>query len=500
MKYKVLDLFAGAGGLSLGFEKTDLFSVSVAIENNPCAKETYRTNFPDTTILNDIREFSDFSQFINNYGSFDVIIGGPPCQGFSNANRQHNQIINLNNLLVKKYIEFVLGILPKVFVLENVKMLNSNTHFFLLSNDDFLFQNVSNQRLHKERIKIGGGLVLSEVLQFHSGNCIQFPDTPILEIKKLLSLRCKKKEKGKDINSQIKQLIDGNKTLLQLLEPSKEEISSMYIMTKEFEEKVRSFSILSELSNQNIFVETIYENENELTIICYSLIVKKYIEARLKDTYQLKDDIYNTAEFGVPQKRERFVMIGVRKDLCKSLVAIKPINTIPKYNTVHDAIYDLEQVIPSTKIDKKGIKRVVKNTGSLKTLCDSTYIWNHFITDSSPVALQRFSLIKQGQNFHALDKKYISSYANPEKTQNSIYKRLEYSEPSPTVTNVRKCMWIHPTQNRAISIREAARLQSFPDSFIFCGSKDRQYQQVGNAVPPLFAKAIAKAVIKILKS
>ena len=53
-------------------------------------------------------------------------------------------------------------------------------------------------------------------------------------------------------------------------------------------------------------------------------------------------------------------------------------------------------------------------------------------------------------------------------------------------------MWVHPTKNRAISIREAARLQTFPDSFVFYGTKDEQYQQVGNAVPPIMAKAIAK--------
>lgn len=60
-------------------------------------------------------------------------------------------------------------------------------------------------------------------------------------------------------------------------------------------------------------------------------------------------------------------------------------------------------------------------------------------------------------------------------------------------------MWIHPVFDRGISVREAARLQSFPDSFIFEGDKDKQYQQVGNAVPPLFAKAIAEAIYQILK-
>ena len=59
-------------------------------------------------------------------------------------------------------------------------------------------------------------------------------------------------------------------------------------------------------------------------------------------------------------------------------------------------------------------------------------------------------------------------------------------------------MWIHPTLDRAISVREAARLQTFPDSFVFCGSKDKQYQQVGNAVPPIMAKSIAEKLARVL--
>lgn len=59
-------------------------------------------------------------------------------------------------------------------------------------------------------------------------------------------------------------------------------------------------------------------------------------------------------------------------------------------------------------------------------------------------------------------------------------------------------MWIHPVLDRAISIREAARLQTFPDSFVFEGTKDSQYQQIGNAVPPYLARAIAKSVISVL--
>ncbi len=76
--------------------------------------------------------------------------------------------------------------------------------------------------------------------------------------------------------------------------------------------------------------------------------------------------------------------------------------------------------------------------------------------------------------------------------------RLKYDEASGTVVNVRKSMWIHPVLDRAISIREAARLQTFPDSFVFEGTKDSQYQQVGNAVPPFLAKAIAESLFSLL--
>lgn len=112
--------------------------------------------------------------------------------------------------------------------------------------------------------------------------------------------------------------------------------------------------------------------------------------------------------------------------------------------------------------------------------------------------MSRFRALKEGQNFHDLDSKLKTTYSNAERTQNTIYMRLKYNEPCGTVVNVRKSMWIHPELDRAISIREAARLQTFPDSFVFEGAKDSQYQQIGNAVPPFLARAIAKSVVTIL--
>lgn len=85
-----------------------------------------------------------------------------------------------------------------------------------------------------------------------------------------------------------------------------------------------------------------------------------------------------------------------------------------------------------------------------------------------------------------------------QKEHRTVFIRLDRNRPSGTVINVRKSMWIHPTIDRAISVREAARLQSFPDRFVFKGTKDAQYQQVGNAVPPLMAKGIAETLLKYL--
>jgi DNA (cytosine-5)-methyltransferase 1 len=122
--YRVLDLFAGAGGMSLGFEQTQKYKVALAVENNEAAQETYLNNNPDVLLESDILSIQNFSDFNKKYGEFDVVIGGPPCQGFSNANRQKSSLINRNNNLVKKYIEVIEKTKPKAFVMENVKMIS----------------------------------------------------------------------------------------------------------------------------------------------------------------------------------------------------------------------------------------------------------------------------------------------------------------------------------------------------------------------------------------
>ena len=127
-----------------------------------------------------------------------------------------------------------------------------------------------------------------------------------------------------------------------------------------------------------------------------------------------------------------------------------------------------------------------------------SHIYNHVCTLSREIAIERFKKIGVGENFHSLPNEMKSSYENPARTQNTIYRRLNPNKPSDTVVNVRKSMWIHPELDRAVSAREAARLQSFPDSYKFFGTKDSVYQQIGNAVPPLLGRAVAESVLELL--
>lgn len=105
-KYSVVDLFAGAGGLSLGFMQTNKYDIKVAFENNPDMQATYRENHPNVEVLGDVCK-ADYKEIQKKYGAIDVVIGGPPCQGFSNANRQKNHAISQNNMLVKQYLRAI---------------------------------------------------------------------------------------------------------------------------------------------------------------------------------------------------------------------------------------------------------------------------------------------------------------------------------------------------------------------------------------------------------
>ncbi|WP_293822162.1 DNA cytosine methyltransferase [uncultured Phascolarctobacterium sp.] len=524
MTYSVVDLFAGAGGLSLGFMQTGKYDIKVAFEREPHMQETYHRNHSNVELQGDVCN-ADYADIQRRYGNIDVVIGGPPCQGFSNANRQKNHAISQNNMLVKQYIRAIRELRPKAFVMENVSMLQSDIHRFYMEENDleivdeyeipnkntpihllsaqFLFDGaldiVQNQDLLIQRLWPEDDYRELNIIYKGTKNADKLKKSLEKHQKKLLKIakgyiehnaNDYVAEKTREAFKAIEDYFGGNldvEEIQNLIEPA--------IMIQ------RMLSKAKEIFDNHIHIDY-YESTEKDGVLANvrSFAVFDYLEKILKsgeDGYAINSGILCAADFGAPQKRNRFVIIGIRKNI--SDVVYLPRKKIKdgNYKTVYDAISDLEDITPVYNIsdDKDGIllKHNIQLSPLAKQLRDSDVLKNHIITKTTDVAMKRFEALNQGENFHSLkDSLKNNTYTDVKRTQNTIYLRLKYNEPSGTVTNVRKSMWIHPVLNRALSIREAARLQTFPDSFVFCGSKDKQYQQVGNAVPPFLAKAIAK--------
>lgn len=526
-KYKVVDLFAGAGGLSLGFLQTQKYDIKVAFENNPNMQETYRLNHPNVDVRGDVCA-ADYKEIQNKYGEIDVVIGGPPCQGFSNANRQRNHAISKNNMLVKQYIRAIIELQPKAFVMENVSMLKSDVHRFYLDGKDRDIVKKYNIPMKITEIQL-----LDEDYLFDDA-------IEIVKDKEAVERYLWQEEYYSVLNVIYKACKNPSK-FLKALEKHKAKLIRISDEYKEIEpihyiETVskRAFDAISRYYNLEMEAGSIVESiehaimiqrmlakakeifENDLVVEQYmqkdgiavsinSFAVYDYLTSILQSDdngYVLNSKVLCAADYGAPQKRMRFVVVGVKKSISEKIAL--PIGSYDEdqYRTVRDAIEDLESVRPVYSLaEDKGteLAKVSEISDLGRQLRDADKLKNHMVTQTTDTAMARFKALKQGQNFHSLEDELKSNtYTDVSRTQNTIYLRLNYDEPSGTVVNVRKSMWVHPTLDRAISVREAARLQTFPDSFVFCGTKDKQYQQVGNAVPPIMAKAIAKKVASVL--
>lgn len=531
MPYSVIDLFAGAGGLSLGFVQTGKYDIKAAFEMEPDMQATYRRNHPNTELLGDVCS-ADYADIQKRYGPIDVVIGGPPCQGFSNANRQKNHAVSQNNMLVKQYIRAIRELHPKAFVMENVSMLRSDVHRFYMDETDLdivekyqiPIKNTPLCLLDAEFVFEGALEVVQhlELLEqklwpenhYLELNIIYKSEKNIEKLKKTLKNHQQKLTK-------IAQFYIKDNTEDYIVQKSREafqaiidyfegilEADKIHALIEPAVMIQRMLSKAKEIFDNHIHVDS-YECTEKGGILANirSFAVSAYLESILtaeEDGYAITSSVLCAADFGAPQKRNRFVIMGIKKSISDTAVLPSPQIKDEDYETVYSAISDLEDVSPVYTLadDKNGIPLKQKEHLSLtaQQLRDTNILKNHIITKTTDVAMNRFKALRQGENFHSLnDSLKSNTYTDIKRTQNTIYLRLNYNEPSGTVLNVRKSMWIHPTQDRAISVREAARLQTFPDSFVFCGSKDKQYQQVGNAVPPFLAKAIAEQLADILE-
>lgn len=224
-------------------------------------------------------------------------------------------------------------------------------------------------------------------------------------------------------------------------------------------------------------------------------VVKKLKTRFSKLGYKTNLVTLNAAYYGVPQNRLRVFLIGNRngKEFKVPPQKYGSDNKNPLV-TVRDALFgDLPKLIPPGN-DVCEYANSPINAYQLKIRGKTRHLFNHIATINNKTVQKRKSLIPIGGNWRNVPKKFCDI-----KVQfSATYKRLNPKEPSITVSNFRKSMLIHPYENRGLSVREAARLQSFPDSYFFCGGISSIQQQVGDAVPPLLAKAVGKQLVALL--
>ncbi|CCD89885.1 putative Cytosine-specific methyltransferase [Bradyrhizobium sp. ORS 285] len=247
-----------------------------------------------------------------------------------------------------------------------------------------------------------------------------------------------------------------------------------------------------ELSGARTFV---MENVAELYSSAEFLAIKRRAK---RMGFEMRAAVLNTADYGVPQTRKRTIALGFKANLVPSF---PPTPThaqpetllskrLPRWRTVRDAIADL----PATPIGTE--------IGTEKTLN------LHFGRNPTDISLARYAAVPPGGNRFDLQRNalHLTPQCWIRKTSGGtdLFGRLWWDRPSVTIRTEffkpEKGRYLHPVENRPITHREAARLMGFPDSFHFCGTKVEIARQIGNAVPPPFAGAIAEVVKEILSS
>ncbi|WP_445718273.1 DNA cytosine methyltransferase [Flavobacterium sp.] len=373
--FNSIDLFSGCGGMTLGFKWAGFNSVLASDIDENCEK-TFTKNFPETPFLcGDLSEIdkNQFDDLISNR-EIDVIIGGPPCQGFSLANKNRNKVSeDPRNKLFYEFVKTINWYNPKSFVMENVKGL----------------------------------------LSMESGQVIK-----------------------------------------------------------------------------QIQIE--FENAG-------------------KYGYEVRTKVLKASDYGVPQSRERVIVIGIRKDL--DLIPEFPSKKYENEVTVEEAISDLPKINASEGEEKMTYASKPTNDYQQFMRKNSKKVFNHIAMRHTQRLIDRFKAIKPGKNLLDVWETHGAvQRGNPNKkssvkfSQNNL--RLIANKPAPTIAASFQSNFIHPFLDRNFTAREGARLQSFPDDFIFEGMRTKmswekglsQYQQIGNAVPPLMAFEIATTLKRVLEN
>lgn len=236
----------------------------------------------------------------------------------------------------------------------------------------------------------------------------------------------------------------------------------------------------------------VFENVHGFVNTENQFFLNKLVKTYEKMGYAVVWYILNAADFAIPQKRKRFFLIASKEGYYLN----EPHKVIgDNFVTVKDALFDLPSLSNGASVNIleyrcKALSEYAKLLRGNLENCTG-----HLVSKNADYILERYNYIPQGGNWRNIPNELMGNYTDRTRCHEGIYYRLNEKEMALTIGNYRKAMLIHPWENRGLSVREAARIQSFPDSYIFIGPLGFQQQQVGNAVPPLLARAVFEMIL-----
>jgi DNA (cytosine-5)-methyltransferase 1 len=233
----------------------------------------------------------------------------------------------------------------------------------------------------------------------------------------------------------------------------------------------------------------VFENVKGITETAKGYFLRRVIMEFEALDYNVIFGFLNAVDFGVPQKRTRLFVIASRHGIRIRMPVGKrePVS-------VWDAIGDLPKLKNGACVSRLPYRSQATSRYAQQMRGKCMEASGHLVTRNALFVLRRYKHIPQGGNWKDIPLQLMNNYKDPDHCHTGIYHRLIATEPSVVIGNYRKNMLIHPFEDRGLSVREAARLQSFPDSYEFKGSVGFQQQQVANAVPPTLACAVFRRI------